>query len=361
MTAPSKETAVPGIDTPAPAGSPPGERAHRPPASGGPVKARAENGLGQLWLDRPQALNALTPAMVADLTRHLEQWADDDSVHTVVVRGTTPRAFCAGGDVRLMREEIRAGRLETTMAFFAAEYALDELIATYPKPYVAVLDGVAMGGGLGLSVHGSHRVVTEHSVLAMPETAIGFFPDVGASHFLPRLAPGWGRYLGLTGARTDAAGALRSGLATHHVPRERLDDLIPRLARDGVAALDAAHTPPSDPDPARSAALETVLRTFVTTELADLPTALAALPEADDALAALRAACPASLVITDELLRLGSTDPVRACLDRELATARTVVAGHDFDEGVRCALVERGTRPRWTDDDVHQAAGRSGS
>ncbi|MEU0135820.1 enoyl-CoA hydratase/isomerase family protein [Streptomyces sp. NPDC006296] len=338
---------------------PPGARTG---PAGGHVTAAAENGLGLIRLDRPKALNALTPAMVDDLTRVLTRWADDDSVHTVVVRSTSARAFCAGGDIRLMREEIRADRLEATMAFFAAEYALNEQIATYPKPYVAVLDGVAMGGGLGLSVHGSHRVVTPHSVLAMPETAIGFFPDVGASHFLPRLAPGWGRYLGLTGARVDASGALRSGLATHHVPRERLDDLVLLLAREGADALDRVHTPPPDPGPARSAAEEALLRVFRTTPLADLTTVLAAVPEADAALAALRAACPASLVLTDELLRLGSTDPLRACLDRELATARSVVSGHDFDEGVRCALVERGTVPRWSHTDVlHAAADRNAS
>ncbi|WP_308042331.1 enoyl-CoA hydratase/isomerase family protein [Streptomyces sp. 8L] len=320
------------------------------------MRASVEHGLGLIQLDRPKALNALTPAMVTDLTQVLTRWADDTSVHTVVVRSTSARAFCAGGDICLVREEVRANRLDAAMAFFAAEYALNAQIASYPKPYVALLDGVAMGGGLGLSVHGSHRVVTQHSVLAMPETAIGFFPDVGASHFLPRLSPGWGRYLGLTGARVEAAGALRSGLATHHVPRESLDDLIPLLARDGVAALDAAHSPPRAPSPAETVAENALLQVFRTAPLADLATGLAALPEAGAALQALHAACPASLVVTDELLRLGAGDHLKGCLDRELATAATVIRSHDFDEGVRCALVDRGTLPQWTDGDVLQAA-----
>lgn len=323
------------------------------------VRVRSRHGLGEIVLDRPHALNALTPDMVTAVTRALRAWAVEDAVHTVLLRSALPRAFCAGGDVRLMRAWVREGRLDEVMDFFAAEYELNELIASYPKPYVALLDGLAMGGGLGLSVHGSHRVVTQHSVLAMPETAIGFFPDVGASHFLPRLAPGWGRYLGLTGARTDAAGALGSGLATHHVPRERLGELIEALAHDGVAALDAAHTPPSaaDAGPAVDPAL---LRVFEAAPLEELENALADLPEpvAATALAALRAASPASLVITDRLLREGTGSTLRSCLRRELAAARATVPGADFDEGVRCALVERGTRPVWRDRDVRQAAAK---
>ncbi|MFE7032837.1 enoyl-CoA hydratase/isomerase family protein [Streptomyces sp. NPDC057621] len=321
------------------------------------VLVQSRHGLGEIVLDRPHALNALTPGMVTTITRALRTWADEDAIHTVLIRSALPRAFCAGGDVRLMREWVREGRLDEVMEFFATEYELNELIASYSKPYVALLDGVAMGGGLGLSVHGSHRVVTQHSLLAMPETAIGFFPDVGASHFLPRLAPGWGRYLGLTGARTDAAGALDSGLATHHVPRERLGDLVEALAHEGVSALDAAHTPPA-PAHASPTVDPALLRVFGTTPLEELGNVLAHLPNpaAATALTALRAASPASLVITDRLLRQGTGDTLHACLQRELATARAMVPDSDFDEGVRCALVERGTRPRWRDRDVRQAA-----
>ncbi|MFF0224249.1 enoyl-CoA hydratase/isomerase family protein [Streptomyces sp. NPDC004629] len=213
------------------------------------------------------------------------------------------------------------------------------------------------------SVHGSHRVVTEHSALAMPETAIGFFPDVGASHFPPRLTPGWGRYLGLTGARVAAGGALSSGLATHHVPRTHLEDLVDALARDGIGALDAAHIPPATPDHADEDAATAMLTVFTDTPLAELEPALSLLPGEGPAaaLAALRAASPASLVTTDWLLRLGADASLRDCLARELATARNVIVEPDFDEGVRCALVERGTRPRWTDADVRHAAARRGS
>ncbi|MCQ8186747.1 enoyl-CoA hydratase/isomerase family protein [Streptomyces rugosispiralis] len=322
------------------------------------IRAEVRAGLGDLALDRPEALNALTPDMVAGITRVLSRWADDDTVHTVVVRSTSPRAFCAGGDIRFMREEVLAQRLDQTMAFFADEYALNEFIASYPKPYVALLDGVAMGGGLGLSVHGGYRVVTEHSVLAMPETSIGFFPDVGASYFLPRLAPGWGRYLGLTGARVDAGGALRSGLATHYVPREHLDDLVKALTRKGISALDGTHGAPPALDPPGAAPAAAVLKVFGETPLAELEAELRVLtdPQAEAALAALLSASPSSVVTTDRLLCLGAQSSLSECLARELATARDAIRRPDFDEGVRRAVVERGTTPVWSHATIEDAA-----
>ncbi|MEQ3548966.1 enoyl-CoA hydratase/isomerase family protein [Pseudonocardia nematodicida] len=313
----------------------------------GRIRAEVRSGLGDLVLDRSDALNALDPPMVWAITETLREWAGDDSVHTVVVRGATSRAFCAGGDIRLVREQVLGGRTADAMTFFREEYALDAIIAEYPKPYVALLDGVAMGGGLGLSVHGAHRVVTEHSVLAMPETMIGFVPDVGASHFLPRLAPGWGRYLGLTGLRTGATGTLHSGLATHFVPRAGLEELTDALARDGVAALaDASRPLPPGPDDGPDPA---VLRVFAGTDLPRLEEALEALPgpHAARALAALRAVSPSSVSATDELLRHGAGSELAACLARELEVVGEVIGRPDFDEGVRCALVDRGETPTW--------------
>ena len=200
----------------------------------------------------------------------------------------------------------------------------------------------------GLSVHGGYRVVTEHAVLAMPETAIGFVPDVGASHFLPRLAPGWGRYLGLTGARVGAGGALRSGLATHLVPRVELTDLLAALARDGVAALGPPTAPPAADDDGDETAL---LETFTDVPVPQLDAVLAARPGqlADEARSALRTVCPGSVAMTDRLLRLGARSSLDECLGRELDTVREVITGPDFDEGVRCALVDRGATPTWTD------------
>jgi hypothetical protein len=151
-----------------------------------PVTTRVIAGTGVIALDRPAALNALDLTMVRLITEALEGWWDDPAVRSVVIRSTSPKAFCAGGDIRAVRDAGLRGDDAAVLAYFSAEYALNALIARYPKPYTALIDGYAMGGGLGVSVHGSARVVTERAVLAMPETAIGFFPDIGASHFLPR-------------------------------------------------------------------------------------------------------------------------------------------------------------------------------
>ncbi|MET0406056.1 MAG: enoyl-CoA hydratase/isomerase family protein, partial [Cystobacter sp.] len=190
--------------------------------------------LGLVTLNRPRALNALDLGMIRALHPVLEDWAARPEVKAVVVRGAGGRAFCAGGDVRAV-----AGVLDTppaegeealSSAFFREEYRLNRLIHHFPKPYVALVDGICMGGGLGLSRHGSHRVVTERLVLAMPETAIGLFPDVGGGWFLPRFPGEAGTYLGLTGSRCDAADAQWLGFATHHVTHERLGAVVEALA-----------------------------------------------------------------------------------------------------------------------------------
>lgn len=222
-----------------------------------PVITRVRAGTAVIELDRPRALNALDLTMVRLMTRALEEWREDDAVRAVVVRSTSPKAFCAGGDIRAVREAGMRGDDTAVRAYFSAEYGLDGLIARYPKPYIALIDGYAMGGGLGISVHGSARVVTERASLAMPETSIGFFPDIGASWFLPRLPGAVGWYLGLTGVRIQAADAVDCGLATHYVPAAELPALEAALTGEGpladrgadpAEALDrfATPAPPSD-------------------------------------------------------------------------------------------------------------------
>ncbi|MFI1488290.1 enoyl-CoA hydratase/isomerase family protein [Streptomyces sp. NPDC020747] len=186
------------------------------------VLADVHRGVGRILLNRPKALNALTTDMVVAIDGALAGW-ERTSLSAVVLASTSTKAFCAGGDIRTIREHSLAGDAEASERFFASEYRLNARIAEYPVPVVSLIDGLCMGGGLGLSVHGSFRVVTEGAVLAMPETGIGFFPDVGASYFLPRLPGAIGMYLGLTGHRLDAADALYTGLATHFVPRDGLD------------------------------------------------------------------------------------------------------------------------------------------
>ena len=191
----------------------------------------SEGGLATLMLNRPQALNTLTLAKYRRFAPALRAWAGDPSVHAVVVRGAGERAFCAGGDVRAVYEAGRGigGDPELPAVFFREEYGLIREIHRFPKPYLAIIDGITMGGGAGISVNGAYRVATERTVFAMPETAIGLFPDVGATRFLNRCPGHIGRYLGLTGARLGAADALYCGFATHFVPHERVEELIAAL------------------------------------------------------------------------------------------------------------------------------------
>ena len=200
------------------------------------IRSEIDGRIGRIVLDRPAALNALDLPMVRQMQEVLEAWRDEPEIHAVVVC-SEGRAFCAGGDIRRIRSLVLAGALEEATTFFAEEYLLNATIASYPKPYISLIDGICLGGGLGISAHGSHRIVTEHATLAMPETAIGLTPDIGASYFLSRLPGLLGLFLGLTGERVTGADAVHCGLATHFVPRAALAALAADLALDGVAAI----------------------------------------------------------------------------------------------------------------------------
>ena len=184
---------------------------------------------GLVTLNRPHALNAVSLAMVRELTRQLAEWETDPTVTRVIVASRDPRAFSAGGDVRALYDLGRAGRFDEALGYFREEYALNTHIKSYRKPYVALIDGIVMGGGVGISVHGSHRVAGDKFAFAMPEVGIGFFPDVGATWFLPRLPGRLGTYCALTGARLDGADAVVAGIATHRVPSARFPNLIESL------------------------------------------------------------------------------------------------------------------------------------
>jgi enoyl-CoA hydratase len=322
-----------------------------------PVTTRVTGGTGLIELDRPAALNALDLTMVRLITAALERWRHDDAVLSVVIRSTSPKAFCAGGDIRAVREAALRGDDAAVAEYFSAEYALNALIARYPKPYTALIDGYAMGGGLGVSVHGSAVVVTERAALAMPETGIGFFPDIGAGYFLPRLPGGTGLYLGLTGTRISGAAAVECGLATHYVPAAELPALEAALlsgAADPVRgpAGFATAAPPSELA-GRRAAVDRCFGPDVS-GLGELRGRLAAEREhrdwADETLAALDRASPTSLALTFGLLRAGAGSTLEECLARELDLARRTARSHDFAEGVRAALVDKDRSPRWSAD-----------
>ncbi|MFH9550144.1 enoyl-CoA hydratase/isomerase family protein [Streptomyces sp. NPDC051445] len=316
------------------------------------ILADVRRGVGRILLNRPKALNALTTGMVAAIDRALVAW-EHRPLSAVVLASTSPKAFCAGGDIRTIREHSLAGDAEASERFFSSEYRLNARIAEYRVPIVSLIDGLCMGGGLGLSVHGGFRVVTERAVLAMPETGIGFFPDVGASYFLPRLPGAIGMYLGLTGHRLDAADALYTGLATHFVPADGLDAVGDALADHPDEPVDvvlnglAGHSPVAESGLAQVRA--DVDRAFGAPSLGEIDKRLRQLgtPWAAAAAAALESASPQSLEITHALLAGGRQRTLRECLAAELALTRTTIRTPDFLEGVRAAVVDKDRTPRW--------------
>ena len=310
--------------------------------------ARRDGRIGRIVLNRPRALNALDLGMIRGIRAALAAWRDVPEVHAVVIEGAGGRAFCAGGDIRAIRHHAVSGEHDAVEEFFVAEYALNREIAEYPKPYVALIDGICMGGGIGVSVHGTARVATEAAVFAMPETAIGFFPDIGASFFLPRLPGALGLYLGLTGRRVEGGDAVHAGLATHFVPREKLAGLSAMLAEDGVAALAAHAVPPpaSGLAPHRAA----IDRCFGADSVDGILRALAAEESdwAEQTRDALRAMSPSAVLWSFELIRGGAHRDLAACLATELALTRHATRHPDFHEGVRAMVVDKDRSPRWS-------------
>ncbi len=312
--------------------------------------------IGRILLDRPKALNALDLGMIRGIAAALTAWRDDPAVHAVVIEGAGGRAFCAGGDIRVIRAHALAGEAADIEAFFAEEYALNLAIAEYPKPYAALIDGICMGGGIGVSVHGAVRITSEAGLFAMPETAIAMFPDVGATYVLPRLPGALGLYLGLTGYRLSGADAVHAGIATHFVPKERLAGLREAIARDGMAAIAGAaeRLPPFSLAPHRAA----IDRCF---DAEDLPGVIARLEAeasewARETLATLRAMSPSSLHWSFAAIRRGAGLTLRDALRAELALTRHVTAHPDFAEGVRAMVVDKDRSPRWTPARIEDVA-----
>ena len=322
-------------------------------------------GAAILTINRPQALNALTLANYRRMAPALRAWASDPSVHAVVVRGAGERAFCAGGDVRAVYEAGRgiSGDPDLPAIFFREEYELIRCIHRFPKPYIAIIDGITMGGGAGISVNGGYRIATERTLFAMPETAIGLFPDVGATRFLNR-CPGYvGRHLGLTGARLGAADALYCGFATHFVPRDRITELVGALGvgvretgRDDDR-IDATLTRfAEDPGSASLATLRPEIdRCFAGDSVEKILDALAAEAKAGGAhadwaaetQAGLLTKSPTSLKITLRQLVIGRDYDLEAALALEYRLTQHVTAAHDFYEGVRAMLIDKDQKPRW--------------
>jgi enoyl-CoA hydratase len=316
------------------------------------IRFDRQGALAIVTLDRPQALNALTLEMAAELDRRLAAWANDPALGAVLIRSAGGRAFCAGGDIRALYEAGRRGE-PYAADFYRCEYRLNHRIKTFGKPYIAVIDGIVMGGGVGLSVHGSHRVVTQRSQFAMPETGIGFFPDVGGSWFLPRCPGALGTYLGLTGARLGAADMFYCGLATHHVPSQGLRGLVALLdgTHDHVEVEARLARRATDPGPAPLAERRREIdRCFGADSVEEILAGLdrERTPWATETAAELRRKSPTSLKVTLRQLRIGAeAESFAAVMQMEYRLARRFMTGSDFYEGVRAAVIDKDQAPRW--------------
>ena len=319
------------------------------------VKTWKTGDVGRITLNRPKALNALNQDMVTAMIEALTGWADDDDVKAVVVDGEGEKGFCAGGDIKMLAESGRAGD-DRAWRFWRDEYRLNTLIKEYAKPYVALIDGITMGGGVGVSVHGSHRVAGDRTLFAMPETGIGFHPDVGGAYFLPRLAGALGTWMGLTGARPKTADAIAAGVATHYVPSERNGELIyaletERLDDDGERIEELLDGFGGDAGHSDLAHARGLIDAAFGRESVDA--ILFALDEAGDAWSAkqagtLRSKSPTSLRVTLEALRRGADLDFRGVMTQDLRVSmRFLAPGSDFYEGVRAVVVDKDNAPKW--------------
>ena len=324
------------------------------------VLAHVRNRVGHLTLNRPAGLNALNLDMVRQLRQQLDAWLKDDQVRVVVLRANGEKAFCAGGDIRGLYDSYLAGD-GMYMTFFAEEYALDQLIHNYPKPVVALMDGFVLGGGMGLAQAASHRVVTDRVKMGMPETGIGYFPDVGGSYFLPRLEGAIGQYLGITGSHIRAADALYCGLADHCLGSELLGELDqaldsmqwtdePASDLDTLLRKRASQKIPGSEIKAMRSAID---HHFSQPDMQRIHASLAAEDRpayqdwAERTLAAIDSKSPLAMSVTLELLRQGRELSLADCFALELHLDSQWFAKGDIMEGVRALIIDKDKSPKW--------------
>ncbi|WP_224007002.1 MULTISPECIES: enoyl-CoA hydratase/isomerase family protein [Paraburkholderia] len=339
------------------------------------VLTRVANRIGYIELDRPQALNALTTAMVDAMQDALDHWRDDPNVLAVVVRTAHPRAFCAGGDIRFLYESYRAGDQAALDTFFIDEYRLDHAIFSYPKPYIALLNGVVMGGGMGIS-QGAHRtgglrLVGAATRMAMPETRIGLFPDVGVSWMLARTPGALGRYLAVTGETIDAASALYAGLADVFLDESAWPALLDTLQSETFvtgaevverirrAALPAQEAQRRAAESALASARAWIDRHFSQPDVAAILASLEAVKDAnteagkgaesewaEQTIGAMRERSPLSMAVSLEAVSRaeGSMADV---LRRDLDLTRSSFARGDVMEGIRARIIDKDNHPQW--------------
>jgi enoyl-CoA hydratase len=319
-----------------------------------PVLAEREGALGHITLNRPAAINALTLEMTRLLDAALDRFEHDPEVRVVLLDGAGERGFCAGGDIIALHAAMAAGDHEWPRIFWQEEYALNARIHAFPKPVVAIMDGLVMGGGVGLSAHASHRLATERLGFAMPEVGIGFAPDVGGPHLLARAPGELGTHLALTGERIGAQDALLCGLADRTVAVAGIPQLVARLREgDADAAAAAAETPDELPASVLGPARGWIDAAYSADTVEEILERLRARPEPDAARAAdlIAGKSPTSLKVALRSLQCARELPtLEASLAQELHTSCAFLEGPDFMEGIRAAVIDKDRNPRWSPD-----------
>ncbi|KAM4698003.1 3-hydroxyisobutyryl-CoA hydrolase, mitochondrial [Rhinophrynus dorsalis] len=313
---------------------------------------------GVITLNRPKALNALNIGMIRQIYPQLKLWDEDPETFLVIIKGSGDKAFCAGGDIRAITEAGKSGD-KLAQDFFREEYMLNNAIGTFKKPYVAFVDGITMGGGVGLSVHGQFRVASEKTLFAMPETAIGLFPDVGGGYFLPRLPGQIGLFIALTGFRLKGRDVQKAGIATHFVESEQFPSLEKELVtlkcpskEDVAGVLDAYHKKSqagNDKPFVLAEHMEKISSLFSANSVEEIFDNLKrdGSPFATQQLQILKKMSPSSLKMTFRQLREGSSMTLQQVLTMEYRLSQACMRGHDFYEGVRAVLIDKDQNPRW--------------
>jgi enoyl-CoA hydratase len=314
-----------------------------------PLRCWREGPVGRIELNRPRALNALNFPMVEQFSKTLRDWQDDPAIRAVVVTGAGSRGLCAGGDIRWIYRQL-AENLDEVRRFWRTEYELDALIARFPKPYIAIMAGIVMGGGVGIACHGRHRVVTDTSQVAMPEVGIGFIPDVGGSWLLARAPGQLGTHLALTSQAIGPQDAIAVGLADRFVPADRISDLTAALRRDPApAALDrfAAPAPPGT----LAGQAHWINECYAGDSVERVVDRLASYPEpaARAAAGKLRQQAPTALKLALRLLRLvAQTSDLETALAQEFRVIAHCIESADFAEGIRAQVIDKDRNPRWS-------------
>ncbi len=304
--------------------------------------------VGRLTLNRPRAINALDHAMVRTMATALLEWESDPDVHAVVVDGAGERGLCAGGDIVAIHDDAKFGR-DGSREFWRDEYVLNAAIGRYPKPYVAIMDGIVMGGGVGISAHGNVRVVTERSSIAMPETGIGFVPDVGGTYLLARTPGEIGTHVALTTGRMTAGDAIALGFADHFVPSQSLPGFVAALESGSVADALAAFTQPAPESPllAQQSWIDAAYAADTVEEIVDRLRG-SGVPDAVTAAEQILGKSPVALKVTLRSLRhartLGSLEDV---LNEEFRVSVAALSSHDLVEGIRAQVIDKDRNPQW--------------